>query len=104
VSMPTVDQVTRFIAQYVTIRSAGALPSFCWEKATARRVRPAWSTRVQDRWSMASTASSWCLVATDLEALFGATPGNDRPYPLYPALVLRRGRLVPTTRSPGGAI
>jgi len=85
-----VDQVSRFIAQYVTDQQRWRSPNSCWEKATARRVPRAWSTRCRtlvDGFQRRLLVS----VATDIEALF-AVAGNDRPYPLY----------LPTTRpSPG---
>jgi len=77
-----VDQVTRFIAQYVTDQERWRSPKFLLGESYGTTRAAGVVDALQERWSMAFNGVILVSVATDLEALF-AIPGNDRPYPLY---------------------
>ena len=77
-----VDQVARFIAQYVTDQQRWRSPKFLLGESYGTTRAAGVVDALQDRWSMAFNGVILVSVATDLEAVF-ALPGNDRPYPLY---------------------
>jgi carboxypeptidase C (cathepsin A) len=77
-----VDQVSRFIAQYVTDQQRWRSPKFLLGESYGTTRAAGVVDALQERWSMAFNGVILVSVATDIESLF-ATPGNDRPYPLY---------------------
>jgi carboxypeptidase C (cathepsin A) len=77
-----VDQVTRFIAQYVTDQQRWRSPKFLLGESYGTTRAAGVVDALQQRWSMAFNGVILVSVATDLESLF-AVAGNDRPYPLY---------------------
>jgi carboxypeptidase C (cathepsin A) len=77
-----VDQVTRFIAQYVTDQQRWRSPKFLLGESYGTTRAAGVVDALQQRWSMAFNGVILVSVATDIEALF-ALPGNDRPYPLF---------------------
>jgi len=77
-----VDQVTRFIAQYVTDQQRWRSPKFLLGESYGTTRAAGVVDALQQRWSMAFNGVILVSVATDIEALFAIT-GNDRPYPLY---------------------
>jgi carboxypeptidase C (cathepsin A) len=76
-----VDQVARFIAQYVTDQQRWRSPKFLLGESYGTTRAAGVVDALQQRWSMAFNGVILISVATDLEAVF-AIPGNDRPYPL----------------------
>jgi carboxypeptidase C (cathepsin A) len=79
---PDVDQVSRFIAQYVTDQQRWRSPKFLLGESYGTTRAAGVVNALQERWSMAFNGVILVSVATDLEALF-AVAGNDRPYPMY---------------------
>ncbi|HEX4583406.1 MAG TPA: peptidase S10 [Burkholderiaceae bacterium] len=77
-----VDQISRFIAQYVTDQQRWRSPKFLLGESYGTTRAAGVVDALQERWSMAFNGVILVSVATDIEALF-AVPGNDRPYPLY---------------------
>ena len=77
-----VDQVTRFIAQYVTDQQRWRSPKFLLGESYGTTRAAGVVDALQQRWSMAFNGVILVSVATDLETVF-ALPGNDRPYPLF---------------------
>jgi carboxypeptidase C (cathepsin A) len=77
-----VDQITRFIAQYVTDQQRWRSPKFLLGESYGTTRAAGVVDALQERWSMAFNGVILVSVATDIEAL-AALPGNDRPYPLY---------------------
>jgi carboxypeptidase C (cathepsin A) len=77
-----VDQVSRFIAQYVTDQQRWRSPKFLLGESYGTTRAAGVVDALQERWSMAFNGVILVSVATDIEALF-AVAGNDRPYPLY---------------------
>ena len=77
-----VDQVTRFIAQYVTDQQRWRSPKFLLGESYGTTRAAGVVDALQQRWSMDFNGVILVSVATDIEALFAIT-GNDRPYPFY---------------------
>jgi carboxypeptidase C (cathepsin A) len=77
-----VDQVTRFIAQYVTDQQRWRSPKFLLGESYGTTRAAGVVDALQQRWSMAFNGVILVSVATDIETLF-TVPGNDRPYPLF---------------------
>jgi carboxypeptidase C (cathepsin A) len=77
-----VDQVTRFIAQYVTDQQRWRSPKFLLGESYGTTRAAGVVDALQQRWSMAFNGVILVSVATDLESIF-AVPGNDRPYPMF---------------------
>src|SRR5258708_25585073 len=77
-----VDQVSRFIAQYVTDQQRWRSPKFLLGESYGTTRAAGVVDALQERWSMAFNGVILVSVATDIEAL-SALAGNDRPYPLY---------------------
>jgi len=96
-----VDQVSRFIAQYVTDQQRWRSPKFLLGESYGTTRAAGVVDALQERWSMAFNGVILVSAATDIEALF-AVAGNDRPTrcicpPTRPSPGI-------TTRSPGRAI
>ncbi len=77
-----VDQVGRFIAQYVTDQQRWRSPKFLLGESYGTTRAAGVVDALQQRWSMAFNGVILVSVATDIETLF-TVPGNDRPYPLF---------------------
>jgi carboxypeptidase C (cathepsin A) len=77
-----VDQVTRFIAQYVTDQQRWRSPKFLMGESYGTTRAAGVVDALQQRWSMAFNGVILVSVATDIESIF-ALPGNDRPYPMF---------------------
>jgi len=77
-----VDQVARFIAQYVTDQQRWRSPKFLLGESYGTTRAAGVVDALQQRWSMAFNGVILVSVATDPESLF-AVPGNDRPYPMF---------------------
>ena len=76
------DQVTRFIAQYVTDQQRWRSPKFLLGESYGTTRAAGVVNALQQRWSMAFNGVILASVATDIESLF-TVAGNDRPYPLF---------------------
>ena len=79
---PDLDQVTRFIAQYVTDQQRWRSPKFLLGESYGTTRAAGVVNALQQRWSMAFNGIILVSVATDIESLF-TVAGNDRPYPLF---------------------
>ena len=77
-----VDQVARFIAQYVTDQQRWRSPKFLMGESYGTTRAAGVVDALQQRWSMAFNGVVLVSVATDIESIF-ALPGNDRPYPMF---------------------
>jgi carboxypeptidase C (cathepsin A) len=80
---PDIDSVGRFIAQYVSDNNRWTSPKYLLGESYGTTRGAAIVNYLHARRSLTFNGLILVSVATDIEAIFAALPGNDRPYAVY---------------------
>jgi carboxypeptidase C (cathepsin A) len=80
---PDIDSVGRFIAQYVSDNNRWTSPKYLLGESYGTTRGAAIVNYLHARRSLTFNGLILISVATDIEAIFAALPGNDRPYAVY---------------------
>jgi carboxypeptidase C (cathepsin A) len=80
---PDIDSISRFIAQYVSDNNRWTSPKYLLGESYGTTRGAGIVNYLRGRRSFAFNGLILVSVATDIEAIFAALPGNDRPYSVY---------------------
>jgi len=80
---PDIDSLGRFIAQYVSDNNRWSSPKYLLGESYGTTRGAAIVNYLHARRSLTFNGLILVSVATDIEAIFAALPGNDRPYAVY---------------------